>query len=87
MAFLNEQQKQRILQSLTEHEVSLPCSRCGNNNFSLLDGLASIAVGDGKTFVVGGQTVPAVVVICTRCGAVYHHALGVLGLFEELGFK
>jgi hypothetical protein len=85
VAVFTDEQKQKILAALTRTGVTLPCSRCGNKNLTLVDGLASPALGDGKTTVAG--SVPSIVTICTKCGAVYFHSLGVLGLFEEFGFK
>lgn len=87
MANFTEEQKQKILKILSERGASLNCPRCNNANFTLVDGLASISLGDGKTTVIGGPAMPSVVIVCTKCGAVYLHALGVLGLFGEFGFK
>jgi hypothetical protein len=82
---LTEQQKQRILQELDERGAKLPCARCGNTNFTLLDALSLNSLGDGKTVSFVGPAIPAAVVICVKCGAIYQHAVGVLGLFGDLG--
>jgi len=81
------EQKQKILEVLRQRGAILPCSRCGNPSLSLSDGFFLNNVGDGKSMFLGGPAIPAVVVICVRCGAIYEHAVGTLGLFDEFGFK
>lgn len=87
MPKLTDEQKGKILKALSDRGVTRPCARCGNPQFSLIDTLSAIPLGDGKSIIIGGQVVPSAVVACTKCGAVSFHALGVLGLFEEFGFK
>jgi hypothetical protein len=84
---LSQRQKTRIIEELQRRGAVLPCSRCGTKDFTLTDGLGSIHLGDGKTFVLGGPVVPTVMVICVNCGALYPHVLGVLGLFDEFGIQ
>jgi hypothetical protein len=83
---LTEEQKAKIIKALQDRGAVLPCGRCGNNNFSLSEGLVTNLLGDGKNFTLGGPAIPSVLLICTRCGAMYQHAVGVLGLFDEFGF-
>ena len=84
MSEWTQEKKQRIANALTRVGANQPCHRCGNNRFSLLDGFFNLplvpTLGD---WVLGGPTVPAVVVACTRCGYLSYHALGVLGLLQE----
>jgi hypothetical protein len=80
------EQKNKIIQALQQRGAILPCSRCGQNNFGLHDAFVSNVLGDGKNLVLGGPAIPSVLVVCANCGAIYQHAVGTLGLFEEFGF-
>jgi hypothetical protein len=77
----SQEQKERVIEALAKREVRLPCPRCGSHNFTLLDGYfkQSIQAELGKT-VLGGPAIPSVVTVCTQCGFISQHALGVLGL-------
>jgi len=85
---MKEEEKQRIIKALEEHGASLPCPRCGNQQFTLLDGYFNQTIQtELKGMVIGGPSVPSVVVVCTRCGYMSQHALGVLGLLPKEGGK
>lgn len=85
---IKEEEKQRIIKALEEHGASLPCPRCGNQQFTLLDGYFNQTIQtELKGMVIGGPSVPSVVVVCTRCGYMSQHALGVLGLLPKEGGK
>lgn len=84
MPELTQDQKSRIVEELRKRGVTLPCPRCGNPHFTLLDGYfnqpVSVEIG---AVVLGGKTVPSVVTFCTRCGFLSQHALGALGLLPD----
>ena len=86
MVQLSEEQKQNIIKKLQDRGAVLPCPRCGNQSFTLLDGYFSdslqIKMG---VMVLGGPTVPSVVTACQRCGFMAQHALGSLGLLPQEG--
>ncbi|MBR6123816.1 hypothetical protein IKQ19_09540 [Candidatus Saccharibacteria bacterium] len=77
--------KNRVIQKLTEKGAVLPCSRCGNQQFSVLDGYSKIMLDENidGSIRIGGPSVPVSIVVCTKCGAVTMHALGALGLLED----
>ncbi len=79
---MSEADTQRVLEALRKAGATKPCPRCGNEDFSLLDGYFTHSIQrDLKKLSIGGaKAVPVVVVICTRCGWVAEHALGSLGL-------
>jgi hypothetical protein len=81
---ISADQKRRIVEALEKAGVKLPCPRCTNDNFRLLDGYFNqpLQVELGG-LVLGGPSVPSVVVVCTRCGYLSQHALGVLGLLPK----
>jgi ribosomal protein S27AE len=77
----SEEQRNGIVRALQERDAKLPCPRCGNNKFTLMDGLFNQPVqskpGD---IVLGGRAIPSIIIVCTRCGFMSQHALGALGL-------
>jgi predicted nucleic-acid-binding Zn-ribbon protein len=79
MTGMTQEDKDRIIEKLNERGATLPCPRCGNVNFVLLDGYFTQPISNQiGTIVLGGPTVPAVVVACNRCGYMSSHALGVI---------
>jgi hypothetical protein len=57
-----------------------PCARCGHTTFSIVDEtMLSIQPLSGN-FVVGGSSVPALMVACNNCGNLWHHALVTLDM-------
>lgn len=86
MQKLDETQKQQIIKALDERGAKLPCPRCGNNNFTLLDGYFNQTIQtELKGMVIGGPSIPSVVVACNRCGFLSQHAIGALGLLPKEG--
>ena len=84
MIELSKEVKEKIIKALNERGVKLPCPRCGNNNFTLLDGYFNQTIQtEFKGMVIGGPSVPSVVTACNQCGYLSQHALGPLGLFHE----
>lgn len=84
MKELSQDQKNRIIAALEKAEAKLPCSRCGNQSFTLLDGYFNQPVQtELGGLVLGGPSVPSVVVVCSRCGHLSQHALGALGLLPQ----
>ncbi len=84
MQDLTQEQKDKIIKALTDRLAKLPCPRCGNDTFTLLDGYFNqIIQTDLKGIVLGGRTIPSVVVACNRCGYLSQHALGILGLLPK----
>lgn len=81
---MQEEQKQEIIKAIEECGARLPCPRCGNTQFTLLDGYFNQTIQtELKGMVIGGPSVPSIVVVCTRCGYLSQHALGTLGLLPK----
>jgi hypothetical protein len=77
--------KERIIKELQSRGARLPCSRCGHNQFTLLDDFARIdQQKDFQNISLGGPAIPCAMVACTNCGNVSFHAIGALGLMDEL---
>jgi hypothetical protein len=85
MQEISKEQKGKIINALTERGAVLPCPRCGNKNFTLLDGYINSLVQPEVTsgIILGGPTVPTVGVVCSRCGYLCQHAIGALGLLPK----
>ena len=78
---MNEDDKNKIIKRLTERGVNRPCPRCGNNDFSIIDGYFSQPLQpDVTSGKIGGPSIPSVVTACNKCGYLSQHALGALGL-------
>ncbi|MCP3942920.1 MAG: hypothetical protein GY710_15730 [Desulfobacteraceae bacterium] len=77
--------RNQITQKLNQKGATKPCHRCGNVNFSIIDGFSNIQLNMQLTgaMVLGGPSVPVVKVVCTQCGAISSHAVGVLGLLSQ----
>lgn len=75
-------ERAQIIAKFNERKAVLPCHRCGQQKFSLVDEFANIMLQKevGGGLVIGGPTVPAAIVVCDNCGAITYHALGALGL-------
>lgn len=81
---LDDPQKRRILDALNQRGANLPCPRCGNKHFVLVDGYFSQSIQSELTgLILGGPSLPSVVIVCNKCGFLCQHALGVLGLITE----
>ena len=85
MQQLNDDEKQNIIEVLQKRGAKQPCPRCRNKNFALIDGYFNQPIQ--KTIPVSitdivndGAFISSVVVVCTRCGYLSHHALSILGL-------
>lgn len=73
-----------LINKLVEKGAIYPCPRCGNKNFSLLNGYTLQSIQDEpKGFVLGGRGMPAVMATCTNCGFISYHALGALEKLQE----
>ncbi len=73
--------KAEIIRILNERGVTLPCPRCGNPSFTLIDGYFNEMIQpDINTLNIGGPSVPSIITACNRCGYLSQHALGTLGL-------
>ena len=73
---LTNAQQDQLLQALRKRNVSRPCSRCGNPDFSLLSFIFAMPNREAQ---VGREGVPYIVTVCTNCGFLSQHALGGLG--------
>jgi ribosomal protein S27AE len=80
----SEEQQKEVIRSLRAKGVDVACPRCNHSSFTLLDGYFNQPIQKELTGVVlGGPSVPSIIVICTNCGFMAQHALGPLGLMPK----
>lgn len=84
---LSPEHQQNISKALAQRGVTLPCPRCGENAWNVLDVFISNPLAeDVGTVTIGGPVLPTIGVLCARCGFLAEHAvasLGLASLFEQ----
>lgn len=74
--------EQLILSKLLEKvNPQYKCPMCGNDHAALLDGLLNNYVTDFKTrysVQIGGNSVPVIMLACSKCGFISQHSVGIL---------
>lgn len=70
----------QVVRALQSKGVNRPCSRCGHLKFSVVGETQISLQEDPNAFVIGGPSIPAVVVACDNCGYLTQHASVPLGL-------
>ena len=79
--------KQEIAEKLDDKGAHLPCHRCGNKTFSILNGYSKFIIqeniDDLPTTIIGGPSVPFILIACNNCGAITPHAMGALDLLPK----
>lgn len=79
-----KQQKELLIKTLEEKGVKSVCPMCRNQHFILADGYFSNTLQeDTKNLSLGGAGIPTIPIVCSNCGFVSQHALGVLGLLNK----
>lgn len=80
-----EKHQDVIINRLASRTTALHCPMCNNQEFSLGPGVVPFFLQDNMHSIkIGGKNVPAIYVICKRCGFISFHAVGALDLFDEL---
>jgi ribosomal protein S27AE len=84
---MDKEAKQKVIEELEQRGANLPCPRCGNPKFILMDGFLNNPIQNELTgaLMFGGPTVPSIVTVCSKCGFMAQHALGALQLLESDG--
>lgn len=75
------ERKKEIADRLNEKFRHASCPMCRHNSFTMLDDyLTKNLQPNFHELSIGGPVVPTVAIVCTNCGFISEHALGVLGL-------
>ena len=72
----------QVVQALQKKGVNKPCSRCGHLRFSVVGETQITLQENPAAFVIGGPSIPAVIVACDNCGYITQHASVPLGLAD-----
>ncbi|MBR4391952.1 MAG: hypothetical protein IKT08_07605 [Bacteroidales bacterium] len=81
---ISQEKKAEIAAKLNEKLTEITCPMCHQHNFIIADGyFVNILHENLDSFKLGGSSIPTISIICSNCGFVSQHALGVLGLLPE----
>ena len=81
---ISQEKKQEIANKLNERINGLTCPMCHHNGFIIADGYFSHFLQDViKDVSLSGPTIPTIAIVCTNCGFVSQHALGILGMLPQ----
>ncbi len=80
----DEKTKIEIIKRLSERIPSFECPICHYKNFSIVDGFLVQGIQQQMEGIVlgNGPMVPSVALVCTRCGFMSQHNLGILGMIN-----
>lgn len=77
---LTGSQKETISEKFTDLSIQ-GCPMCKEKNLTIGDEIVSAnSVSLSGSTAIGGPFIPMAQLICTSCGFVSHHAIGVLGI-------
>lgn len=84
----SQEKKEQIIRVLNErfqkNGKPLHCPMCAHPHFTIADAYLRNGLQEDLGAVhLGGPAIPTVAVICTNCGFVSQHAIGVLGLMPK----
>lgn len=85
---LSIEDKKKIAEALEKKKNGLTCPMCQNKNFIMADGyFNNIMQTQFNSMSIGGPAIPTIAIVCSNCGFVSQHALGVLGLLPATEIK
>ena len=77
----SQEEKNWFIGLLTSKRVSAKCPMCQNSNFVIADAYIRNELQENLNSVnLGGPAIPTVAIICSNCGFISQHAIGMLGL-------
>lgn len=74
--------QRKIAEALIKCGVNLPCPRCGNTDFVIVDNYVIHPLTSDLRRPIG-KNIPTAITICEQCGYVSEHALGALQLLPK----
>ena len=85
---LTEDRKAELIRVLSErlgkYEKPAICPMCGHTHFTIADAyLSNTLQTDLNSVTLGGPAIPSLAIICTNCGFISQHSLGILGLLPS----
>jgi len=83
-----EFKKDFYIKELEKRGAILPCHRCGSKSFSIIEQYSYFTIQEKPMGVVlGGTTIPLILVACSNCGAITPHAIGAFENLDSLTEK
>jgi hypothetical protein len=81
---ISGKQRDKVIESLRQQGVTGRCSACGNENWILPDWVTHVSVQEpSANLALGGQVMPCIPIVCSRCGNTLLFNLIVLGVWDE----
>ena len=80
---IEKERVDQLIKRLEEKGAKLACSRCGALKFELVGESIISIQDDPNMIVIGGLSLPVVLVACANCGNISQHALGILGMMRN----
>ena len=81
--YIPTHKREVIVNRLMQAGIQTMCPMCGGELKTLMDGyVVTILQPNIRKLQLGGKTLPAVAMVCGKCGYLRQHALGPLGLLE-----
>ena len=82
---LTEEKKAELIRVLSErlekYAKRSACPMCGHAHFTIADAyLSNTLQVNLESVTLGGPSIPSLAIICTNCGFISQHSLGILGL-------
>lgn len=82
---MNQEQKNKIANELNKRISILKCPMCQHGSFVMLDGYVLQPVSENlKSITIGGSSIPMTAIVCNNCGYVSFHALGAIGMLNNM---
>lgn len=76
-----DKHKDQILKVLKEKGALTPCSRCGHDSLTFINGYFNALIQDqANTLKDTGRGMPYICLLCNNCGFIIQHSLGILKL-------
>lgn len=85
---LSEDKKKELIEVLTKrlrhYGKTTTCPMCGHSHFTIADAyITNVLQDDFSSVSIGGPAIPALAILCSNCGFISQHALGILGLLPS----
>jgi hypothetical protein len=81
----NDPLREKVIRFLDSKAPGLSCPVCKQKNFILGNGFVNESVIDHleQGVIIGGPSMPEVVIVCSNCGNILKFSAGVMGLLKE----
>jgi ribosomal protein L37E len=80
--------QQEYIKEFEKRKALNSCHRCGMNNFEIVEGYSYFPIQENPgNMMLGEKNIPTILVVCTNCGAITPHAIGVFKPLEDKNEK